>query len=175
MYYGNIKSPDIANGPGCRVSLFVSGCNHHCRGCFNPEAWSFTYGEPFTSKTLEMLLNELKKPYISGITFLGGEPLDKQNRIFVKDIILQIRKNIPEKTIWVYSGFTFEKLISEIKSGDTDLLTIFKNIDTLVDGPFILDKKNISLKFRGSENQRIINIKESMKHHAVIEYKEDEI
>ena len=152
MYYGKINKHDIANGEGVRVSLFVSGCEHYCKGCFNAEAWDFFYGKVFTSKTFRKILKALDDDHISGFTVLGGEPLHPRNQHIVTTICRLIKEKYPDKSIWVYTGHTWE----EVK--DHKLMNF---IDVLVDGPFIEDLKDISLKFRGSSNQRIIDVKAS--------------
>lgn len=158
MNFATIKPYDVANGPGIRVSLFVSGCTHQCKGCFNQVAWDFEYGNEFTEKIMNHLLSLLKPNYIQGLTLLGGEPMDPRNQEQVLQIIKNVKQHYPQKNIWVYSGYTFEKLISG-KVGDADIVKeIFDQIDVLVDGPFVEEKKNLMLKFRGSENQRLIDI-----------------
>lgn len=165
MYYGNIKYYDIANGDGVRTSLFVSGCNHHCNGCFNKESWDFEYGKFFDSEALENISKSLEPEYISGLTILGGEPLDYKNINIVHAIILYVKEKYPEKTIWVYTGYTYEELV-----GREHLITnsVLRNIDVLVDGKFIEELKDISLKFRGSSNQRIIDVKKSIESNQII-------
>ncbi len=155
MYYGNIKYYDISNGDGVRTSLFVSGCNHHCKGCFNEVAWDFDYGKEFSYNTLKEILNSLKPDYIAGLSILGGEPLDYKNINAVSTIVEVVRKSFPNKSIWVYTGYTYEELLER-----NNLFTslILNKIDVLVDGKFIEELKDISLKFRGSSNQRIIDM-----------------
>ena len=169
FYYGKIICPDIANGTGCRLSLFVSGCNHHCKGCFNPETWSFSYGTPFTEETMEEILSKLKPEYISGITILGGEPLDYCNQRHVLKLLQQIKDKLPEKDVWIYTGYIWENLTTPGKPGNTYLTKqILELTDVLVDGPFVLEEKDISLVFRGSRNQRIIDVQESLKQDEVV-------
>lgn len=151
MRYGALKKTDIANGDGVRVSLWVSGCERRCKGCFNPETWSYEYGEIFTGKTVKEISEALNKSYISGLTILGGEPLDPINLPTVTTLIETIRFIYPDKTIWIYTGYKYE----EVKD-----LKVMDLIDVLVDGEFIEDQKDISLRFRGSKNQRIINLRE---------------
>ena len=155
MYYGNIKYYDISNGDGVRTSLFVSGCNHHCKGCFNEVAWDFDYGKEFSYNTLKEILDSLKQDYIAGLSILGGEPLDYKNINAVSTIVEVVRKSFPNKSIWVYTGYTYEELLER-----NNLFTslILNKIDVLVDGKFIEELKDISLKFRGSSNQRIIDM-----------------
>lgn len=163
MNYAEIKNCDIANGPGVRISLFVSGCTHHCPGCFNSVAWDFSYGKCFTEETEDMLLKMLKPSYITGLTLLGGEPFEPQNQPTLAAFLKRVREAYPEKTIWAYSGYIFEKDILSGKLGDWETTQAFLNsIDVLVDGPFVQAQKNISLRFRGSENQRIIDVPASL-------------
>lgn len=165
MKYANIKKHDIANGPGIRVSLFVSGCNHHCKGCFNSEAWDFNYGNDFTKDTIEEIITALDKSYIEGLSLLGGEPLEEVNQPSVLELILEVKAKLPNKTIWLYSGFTYEE-INNMKT--TEIKNILQNIDVLVDGKFIIDLYDPALFFRGSSNQRIIDIKETLKKKEII-------
>lgn len=151
MRYGAIKKTDIANGDGVRVSIWVSGCERRCKGCFNPETWSYEYGEIFTGQTLKEISEALNKNYISGLTILGGEPLDPHNLSAVTTMIETIKFLYPDKTVWLYTGYKYE----EVKD-----LKVMDLIDVLVDGEFIEDQKDISLIFRGSKNQRIINLRE---------------
>lgn len=163
MYYGALKKTDIANGPGVRVSLFVSGCTHHCKECFNPETWSFTYGEEYTDKVTAEILAALEPSYIQGITVLGGEPFEPSNQRELLPLYHAIREKYPNKTIWVYSGYTLEnELLKESRARIDITDEILSLIDVLVDGEFVLEKKNMMLKFRGSENQRIIDLRKSL-------------
>ena len=158
MYYASIKNCDIANGPGVRVSLFVSGCTHHCPGCFNEVAWDFHYGEPFTQQTIDTILGMLAPAYIKGLTLLGGEPFEPENQGPVVELLRQIKAKYPEKSIWAFSGYTYEQITSG-KLGDWEVTKEYLGyLDVLVDGPFIEAKKNLSLRFRGSENQRQIDM-----------------
>lgn len=162
MNYGAIKETDIANGLGIRVSLFVSGCTHRCKNCFNPETWDFNYGTPFNAETEERIINLLSPAYINGLSVLGGEPLEPQNQRALYPFLKKVKETYPEKDIWIYSGYTFE---TEILSGKahcevTDFILSF--VDVLVDGEFVEELKNIRLKFRGSENQRLINLPKSL-------------
>ena len=168
MKYADIKKYDIANGVGVRVSLFVSGCTHHCKGCFNAEAWDFNYGKDFTDEVIEEIIDALKPDYISGLSLLGGEPLEVQNEAAVLSLIKKIKKVFGDtKNIWGYSGYLYEDLLKRAKSDDvTD--EILHSIDILVDGKFEMDKKDITLFFRGSSNQRIIDVKESLKNNKVV-------
>lgn len=160
MNYATIKNCDIANGPGVRVSLFVSGCTHRCPGCFNEIAWDFDYGEPFTQETVDAILTMLKPDYIQGLTLLGGEPFEPQNQGAVVELLRQVKKTYPQKSIWAFSGYLFEKDILSGRLGDT--AEYLSYLDVLVDGPFIEAKKNLSLRFRGSENQRLIDVPASL-------------
>lgn len=168
MNYGIIKPCDIADGPGVRVSLFVSGCTHHCEGCFQPETWNFNYGKPYTDDTLAEILRLLEPNYISGLTILGGEPLEPQNLSEVFDLVDAVIEKYPEKTIWIYTGSTFEEL--KQRTGLELHLTagILYCADILVDGPFIKAQKDISLRFRGSSNQRIINLRETISTGKIV-------
>ena len=161
MNYGEIKKTDIANGEGVRVSLFVSGCRIHCQGCFNSMTWDFGYGKLFTSETEDEIIDALKPPYIAGLTVLGGEPFEEENQRVLTPFLKKVKETFPSKTIWCYSGYCYE---TDIKSQNGKKHTQYTDemlsyIDTLVDGPFIKDLKDISLQFRGSRNQRILNIK----------------
>ncbi|MDD7113793.1 MAG: anaerobic ribonucleoside-triphosphate reductase activating protein [Lachnospiraceae bacterium] len=169
MYYGNIKKSDIANGPGVRVSLFVSGCTHHCKGCFNEETWNFKYGEPFTEKTEEQILNLLKPSYVSGLTVLGGEPMEYVNQKDLLPFLKKVRETYPKKTIWCYTGYVYEKdVLGRMVSKWKITKDILELIDVLVDGPFIEEQKDITLLFRGSSNQRLIDVPKSMKAGEVV-------
>ena len=150
MNYGRIKKNDIANGPGVRVSLFVSGCRNHCPGCFNPETWDFNYGEPFTRKTEKEIIKALRPSWIQGLSILGGDPMEPENQKALLPLLKRIRVMCPGKDVWLYTGYTYEAV------RDSEIL---KWVDVLVDGPFIEAEKDISLAFRGSRNQRIILLK----------------
>lgn len=163
MNYATIKNCDIANGPGVRVSLFVSGCTHHCPGCFNEIAWDFEYGEPFTQDTIDMLLDMLKPDYIKGLTLLGGEPFEPQNQGPIVELLRQVKQMYPKKSIWAFSGYLFDRDILSGKLGDWETTKEYLGyLDVLVDGPFIESKKNLSLRFCGSENQRLIDMPASL-------------
>lgn len=158
LHYATIKNCDIANGPGVRVSLFVSGCTHRCKGCFNEVAWDFEYGEPFTEQTQEQILDMLRPDYIQGLTLLGGEPFEPQNQGAIVELLRRIKRELPQKSIWAFSGYLFETIRSG-KLGDPALTQEYLGyLDVLVDGPFVESQKNLSLRFRGSENQRIIDV-----------------
>ena len=163
MYYATIKNCDIANGPGVRVSLFVSGCTHRCPGCFNEVAWDFAYGEPFTQQTIDDLIKMLSANHIKGLTLLGGEPFEPQNQPEVLNLLRQVKAELPDKSIWAYSGYIFEKDILAGRLGPKEITEeLISYVDVLVDGPFVQSKKNLSLRFRGSENQRLIDVKASL-------------
>ncbi len=163
MNYAAIKTTDVANGTGVRVSLFVSGCRRHCKDCFNSETWDFDFGEKFTQDTMDYIIEALSHDYIEGFSLLGGEPFEKENRETVLDILRTIKEKLPDKTIWCYSGFTFEELLADGAQSILELL------DVLVDGAFVAEKKNLRLKFRGSENQRVIDVKKTLKSGKVTE------
>lgn len=166
MNYAEIKNCDIANGPGVRVSLFVSGCTHHCPGCFNEVAWDFDYGKPFTRETEDAILDMLRPDYVRGLTLLGGEPFEPQNQEAVVGLLRRIRQELPGKSVWAFSGYLFDKDILSGRLGDTREYLSY--LDVLVDGPFVEAKKNLSLRFRGSENQRLIDVPASLKAGRVI-------
>ena len=169
MNYATIKNCDIANGPGVRVSLFVSGCTHHCKGCFNAVAWDFDYGQPFTQETIDEILNMMKPNYIKGITLLGGEPFEPQNQPALVDLLRQIKATYPEKSIWAFSGYLFDKDILPGKLGDPAVTKEFLSyLEVLVDGRFVIEKKDLSLRFRGSSNQRIIHVPSSLERGEVV-------
>lgn len=166
MNYATIKNCDIANGPGVRVSLFVSGCTHRCPGCFNEVAWDFEYGEPFTEETIQTILDLLRPAYIRGLTLLGGEPFEPQNQGPVVELLRRVKQELPQKSIWAFSGYLFDKDILSGRLGDTS--EYLRYLDVLVDGPFVEAKKNLSLRFRGSENQRIIDVRASLAAGEII-------
>lgn len=169
MNYATIKNCDIANGPGVRVSLFVSGCTHRCKGCFNEIAWDFDYGQPFTQETIEEILKMLEPPHIAGITLLGGEPFEPQNQPTLLDLLRQIKAKLPEKSIWAFSGYLFEKDILAGRLGPKEITQeLISYVDVLVDGPFVLEKKDLMLRFRGSSNQRLIDVKASLKSGTTV-------
>lgn len=159
MHYGEIKNCDIANGIGVRVSLFVSGCTNHCEGCFQPETWDFNYGNDFTEETENRILEMLAPDYICGLTVLGGEPFEPENQRVLVDFLRKVRRKYPEKSIWCFTGFTLEMLETEGTHCHCEVTEeMLSLIDVLVDGCFDKNKKNISLRFRGSENQRLIDL-----------------
>lgn len=157
MYYANIKECDIADGPGVRVSLFVSGCRHHCKGCFNAETWDFSYGQPYTAQTEQKILELLAPDYIQGLTLLGGEPFEPENQTELVKLLRAVRAAFPGKDIWCYTGYLIDRDLipgGRVFTGVTEEMLSY--IDVLVDGEFIEEKKDITLKFRGSSNQRIL-------------------
>lgn len=160
MNYADIKKVDVANGPGVRVSLFVSGCTHRCEECFNPETWDFSYGAPFGAAEVEKILSLLSPDHIRGLSLLGGEPFEPENQGAVLELVTQVREKLPEKTIWCYSGYRFEELAAG-SVGDHSR-KLLEGIDVLVDGPFVLSKKDLGLRFRGYSNQRIIQVSPSL-------------
>lgn len=169
MNYATIKNNDIANGPGVRVSLFVSGCTHRCPGCFNEVAWDFGYGEPFTQETIDSILKMLAPAHIKGLTLLGGEPFEPQNQPAVIDLLRQVKDHYPEKTVWAYSGYLFDRDILEGRLGPKAITEEYVSyLDVIVDGPFVQSRKNLSLRFRGSDNQRIIDVKASLKAGQIV-------
>ena len=162
MYYGNIKPYDIADGPGVRVSLFVSGCRHHCKGCFNAETWDFHYGQPYTKETEEEILSLLSPSYIQGFTLLGGEPFEPENQRALVPFLRRVRAAFPQKNIWGFSGFTYEELTTEGTHPRCEVTDeMLSLLDVLVDGRFVEELKDISLRFRGSSNQRLIDLNAS--------------
>ena len=170
MNYGEILYTDVANGIGCRTSLFVSGCTHHCKGCFNEMTWDFNYGKPFTREVEDEIIETLKPDYIDGLTILGGEPMEVVNQKVLRPFIERIKKEVPKATIWIYSGYMWEELTDvnnkRCHSEDTD--KILSMIDVLVDGEFMLEKKDLMLRFRGSSNQRVINVPETLAQGKVV-------
>ena len=180
MNYGQIFETDIANGIGCRTSVFVSGCRHHCRECFNPETWNFNFGVPFTEETENEIIESLKPDYIDGLSLLGGEPMEPENQPTILKLLCRVKKEVPKATVWMYSGYIFEELsdkdnkrchVNDIldKDNDNDVTdSILSMLDILVDGEFQIDKKDITLHFRGSSNQRIIDVPMSLNKGSVV-------
>ena len=169
MNVATIKKRDIANGVGVRVSLFVSGCTHHCKGCFNSEAWDFSYGTPYTNETEAEILHLLAPDYVSGLSLLGGEPFEPQNQRVLVSLLRQVKSNYPQKTVWCYSGYTLESdLLQESRARCECTDEMLSLIDVLVDGRYEEEKRNISLLFRGSENQRLIDLPKTLKEGTVI-------
>ncbi len=168
MHYATIKNCDIANGPGVRVSLFVSGCTHRCKGCFNEVAWDFDYGTPFTRETVDQILDMLRPSYIRGLTLLGGEPFEPQNQGPILELLRAVKRNYPQKSIWAFSGYLFETICSGRLGKWETTKEYLSYLDVLVDGPFMQEKKNLNLRFRGSENQRLIDVKKSLEAGTVV-------
>lgn len=169
MNYAVIKKFDIANGPGVRVSLFVSGCRHCCKNCFNSEAWDFSYGKEFTDDTLQELITALEPMHIQGFSLLGGEPFEPENQEGVCRILKEIKKKLPEKDVWCYTGFLYDTQLLAGTVGNGDLVKeILSNIDVLVDGKFVEELKSPDLIFRGSSNQRIIDVQKSLAADDVV-------
>ena len=163
MNYGEIKKCDIANGEGVRVSLFVSGCRHHCPGCFNQATWDFSYGKEFTRETEKQILEFLEPDYIDGLTLLGGEPFEPENQEVLTELLRKVKKLYPEKTVWCYSGYLFDReLLGESRARCESTDEMLSMLDVLVDGRFVESLKDIRLVFRGSSNQRLINVKKSL-------------
>lgn len=169
MNYAEIKKRDVANGPGVRVSLFVSGCTHHCKGCFNSETWDFKFGQPFTEETIEEIINALAPAYIKGLTLLGGDPMEKSNIKGLIPLLQRVKEVYPKKDIWCFTGYDFDNDIKgymmEEWEGTKEFLD---SIDVLVDGEFIEEQKSLSLKFKGSANQRTILVKESLASEKIV-------
>ncbi|MDD2958799.1 MAG: anaerobic ribonucleoside-triphosphate reductase activating protein [Lachnospiraceae bacterium] len=163
MYYSAIKYCDIANGPGVRTVLFVSGCRNRCKGCFQPETWDFWHGEPFDGAAEKKILESLKPDYISGLTLLGGDPFEPENQRALLPFVKKVRAQYPSKSIWAYTGYILERDLMAGGCRNTEVTEeLLSCLDVLVDGPFIEEQKNISLRFRGSQNQRIIDLHEGV-------------
>ena len=168
MYYSGIKYCDIANGSGVRTVLFVSGCRNHCEGCFQPETWNFKNGQPFTAKEEDEIIESLKPGYIAGLTLLGGDPFEEENQAGLIGFMRRLKKELPDKNVWAFSGYLLEDLLPGGKKHTVYTDELLSYIDVLVDGPFVLEKKNLMLKFRGSENQRLIDMNEYRKTGTVV-------
>ena len=172
MYYGALKKNGIADGPGVRVTLFVSGCTHHCEGCFQPETWNFQYGEVYTDAVTEEILEAMKPGYVAGFTVLGGEPFERENQRELVEVLRRIKETYPIKNIWCYSGYLYDELSGQIEGTGRarcevtdEMLSL---IDVLVDGEFVLEKRNLMLKFRGSENQRLIDMNKTREQGEIV-------
>jgi len=172
MYYSNLKLHDVANGVGVRASLFVSGCGHACPGCFNPEAWQFNFGEPYTEEVERQVLEALRPEYIRGLTLLGGEPLHPRNRPDVLALVEHIHRSLPEKDIWCYTGYHFDKELLPECAHDENLRRLLERVDVLVDGRFVLARKSMNVRFRGSDNQRVLLCRESLEAGKAVLAKE---
>lgn len=169
MNYAAIKNCDIANGPGVRVSLFVSGCTHRCKGCFNEVAWDFDYGNAFTQDTIDTILSMLEPDYVKGLTVLGGEPFEPENQADVVKLLRQVKDKFPQKSVWAFSGYLFDKDIINQRLGPWEVTKEFLSfLDVLVDGPFIEAQKDLTLRFRGSSNQRLIDVPASLRAGEVV-------
>lgn len=169
MNYALIRENDIANGPGIRTSLFVSGCRHHCKGCFNPETWSFSYGTLFTQNEIDYIIEATKPSFVDGLTILGGEPFEPENQAALVDLLKQFRQQLPNKKVWCYTGFDFENsLLPKAQSNKENIKELLELIDVLVDGKFIEELKNSALLFRGSSNQNIIDVSKSLKESKLV-------
>ena len=169
MYYGTIKYFDVADGPGCRVSLFVSGCRNHCPGCFNQETWDFRYGQEYTAETEKDILRALAPDYIQGLSLLGGDPFEPENQRELLHLLRNVKTAFPKKDIWAYTGYTLERLRNAESHPRCEVTDeMLSMIDILVDGPFIETRKNISLRFRGSDNQRIIDLPDTLKSGEIV-------
>ena len=163
MYYGNIKEYDVANGEGVRITLFVSGCTNHCEGCFQPDTWDFHYGQPYTEETEEQILRLLGQPVVDGLTLLGGEPMEPENQRVLAPLVRRVKREYPEKNVWCFTGFIYDRDLLPGQRKHTEVTDEFLSmIDVLVDGPFILAKRNLALTFRGSENQRVLDMKKTL-------------
>lgn len=170
MNYGIIYEADIANGIGCRTALFVSGCTHHCKNCFNEETWDFSYGKPFTKEVEDKIIASLQPAYIDGLSILGGEPMEIANQATIRPFLERVRKECPHATVWIYSGYTWEELTDadNKRCHSEDTMPILSMVDILVDGEFVEEKKNIRLAFRGSSNQRIIDVPKTLAEGTVV-------
>ncbi len=169
MYYGNIKKCDIANGPGVRVTLFVSGCTNKCKGCFQPETWNFCYGTKYTTETEDEIVEALKLPGRAGLTLLGGEPFEPENQRELVKLLRRVKNELPNKNIWAFTGFIYDRdLLPGCRKYCEVTDELLSMLDVLVDGPFVEEKKNLTLLFRGSENQRLIDIKKTLQSNQVI-------
>ena len=171
MNYGEIKKCDIANGEGVRVSLFVSGCTHHCKNCFNSETWDFNFGKPFTKDVEDEIFAELENDFVDGLSLLGGEPFEPDNQRALLPFVKRVRERFPNKTIWCYSGYRFDDdLQSESRARCECTDELLSLLDVLVDGEFVQDLYDISLSFRGSSNQRVIDVQKSLNQNKVVLY-----
>lgn len=169
MNYADIKKIDVANGEGVRVSVFVSGCNHHCKGCFNQCAWDFNYGKKFTEKEEQQIIDYMNHDYISGLSLLGGEPLEPKNQEGLLPLVKKVKEKFPDKNIWCYTGFDFEKdVVGKMAKNNETTRELLKYIDIIVDGKFEEDKKDLKLQFRGSSNQKIVDVKKSLQTGQIV-------
>ena len=169
MNYGDIKNVDVANGPGVRVSIFVSGCTHHCPGCFNPETWDFNYGKLFTDHEIDRIIELLAPPHIRGLSVLGGEPFERSNQQGLLPLLRKVKETYPQKDVWCYSGYTFDdQILGEMVPKWPETEEMINYIDILVDGEFVEDLKSLKLRFRGSSNQRIIDVKKTLESGNIV-------
>ncbi len=169
MNYATVKWFDIADGPGVRVSLYVSGCRNRCKNCFNPETWDFNYGKPFTAEMEKSIIEALAPAHIKGLTLLGGDPFEPENQLVLRPFLEKVKAAYPDKTVWCYTGYDFEKDLLTGKKGDPEVtMHMLECIDVLVDGRFVEELKDLNLRFRGSSNQRIINVPESLKQDQIV-------
>lgn len=169
MNYAAIKTYDIANGPGIRTVIFVSGCTRHCKECFQPQTWDFNFGEELTQKVTDELLETLAPPHIAGLTVLGGEPFEPKNQAGVAKLVRQVRDRYPEKSIWAFTGYLLDAELLAGTVGDPSVVReILSCLDVLVDGPFEIEKKDLTLRFRGSSNQRLIDMKKTLERGSVV-------
>ena len=174
MNYADIKQYDVANGLGIRVSLFVSGCTHHCKNCFNKETWDFRVGNPFTEAEIEKILEYLKPSYVSGLSLLGGEPFEPENQPGLLPLVKKVKETYPEKNIWCYTGYLFdEDICGKMLDQVPETRELLSCIDVLIDGPFIEERKNLKIRFRGSDNQRIIDVKKTMEAGEIVLWEEE--
>ncbi|HIU51787.1 MAG TPA: anaerobic ribonucleoside-triphosphate reductase activating protein [Candidatus Merdicola faecigallinarum] len=168
MHYADIKKVDIANGEGVRVSVFVSGCRHHCKGCFNQIAWDFKYGKEFNDQTIDEIIKDMDHDYIEGLSLLGGEPLEPENQEGLAKLVERVKEKYPNKNIWCYTGFDFEKDVMGKMCKESQMAQkLVSNLDVIVDGKFDETQMDKTLRFRGSRNQRIIDVQESMKENHI--------
>ena len=173
MNYADIKQYDVANGLGIRVSLFVSGCTHHCKNCFNKETWDFHFGNPFTEAEIEKILEYLKPSYVSGLSLLGGEPFEPENQSGLLPLVKKVKEVYPDKNIWCYTGYLFdEDICGKMLDQVPETRELLSYIDVLIDGPFIEERKNLKIRFRGSDNQRIIDVKKTMEAREIVLWEE---
>ena len=170
MNYANIKKTDVANGPGVRVSLFVSGCRRHCPECFNPETWDFCYGQPYTQETEDRIMELLRPDYIAGLSLLGGEPMEPENQPELLKLVQRVRRELPGKTVWCYSGSQLERDILPMAQKSETTRLLLEGIDVLVDGEFVAEQKNLRIRFRGSENQRILDMPKTLAAGRAVEW-----
>ena len=171
MNYADIKQYDVANGIGVRVSLFVSGCTHHCKNCFNKETWDFNFGNPFTEEQEDLIIKYPEPDYISGLSLLGGEPFEPSNQKGLLPLLRKVKEKYPDKDIWCYTGYLYDRdIIDDMSKKYDETMEMLSYIDILIDGPFVEELKNLKLRFRGSENQRIIDVKQTLKEGQIIHW-----